>query len=256
VCSSDLQEDSPVNASPRRTIATLAVAAAALAGLTAAVTASAAPAKGHTLFRYSGRVVSDPASTEISVSVETGNKRALRSLLGHSQTQNFAVGPQTEFLRWTNGIPHVVTVDDVQAGDWVNVNVRAAARADLDEIESTPAGIIGDRGATPEFAHQPLYQFNGTFSGASSAGKIDVHVNGGSRIALRALLGHSADQTFSYGDETIFLLWTGKVPTVTSADQLKEGDRIVVKIRAPRGTSLDQLEQMPAARVAEHERPA
>jgi len=102
----------------------------------------------------------------------------------------------------------------------------------------------------------PLYQFNGTFSGSSSAGKIDVHVNGGSRLALRALLGHSADQTFSYGDETIFLLWTGKVPTVTSADQLKEGDRIVVKIRAPRHTTLDQLEQMAAARVAEHERPS
>jgi hypothetical protein len=245
-----------VNATPGKLIVTLAVAAAALAGLTAAVGASAAAGKGHTLFRYSGHLVAAPGAgaTQVSVSIETGNKRALRSLIGHSQVQNFSVGSNTEFLRWTNGVPQVVSIGDLQAGDWVTVNVRAAARATLDEIDSTPAGIVGDRGPSPSFANQPLFQFNGTFAGASSAGAIDVHVTGGSRIALRALLGHSADQTFAYGDETIFLLWTGKVPTVISAAQLKEGDRIVVKIRAPRGTTLDQLEHMSAARVAEHER--
>jgi hypothetical protein len=246
-----------VIASPRKLVVTLAVAAAALAGLTAAAGASAAAGKGHTLFRYSGQLVATPggSATEVSVSVETGNKRALRSLLGHSQVQNFAVDSSTEFLQWSNGVPQVVSVDQLKAGDWVNVNVRSQANASLDDIEATAAGIVGDRGTTPDFANLPLFQFNGTYAGSSSAGTINVHVTGGSRNALRAMIGQSADQTFTIGDGTIYLLWTGKVPTVIDASQLKTGDRVVVKIRASRGTTLDQLEHTTVARVAEHERP-
>ena len=127
---------------------------------------SSGPAKGRTLFRYSGRLVADPASdaNSISVSVETGNKRALRSLLGAARTQAFAVGSHTEFLRWSNGVPHVVSIDDLQQGDWVTVNVRAPRGADLAEIEATPAGIVADRGATPSFAKLPLWLFRGTLS--------------------------------------------------------------------------------------------
>ena len=52
--------------------------------------------------------------------------------------------------------------------------------------------------------------------------------------ALRSMLGQSLDQTFTYDDGTIFLLWQGRVPTVIDASQLKAGDRITVRVRAPR----------------------
>jgi hypothetical protein len=78
-------------------------------------------------------------------------------------------------------------------------------------------------------------------------------VNGGNRRALRKLLGQGRDQTFSYGDATIFLLWQGKVPTVIQASDLKVGERVTVRIRAPRGSSLAQIESTPARHVGEHE---
>src|SRR6476646_10144899 len=112
----------------KKIAAFLAVALVALFAMTAVSAASTA--KGHKqLFRYSGRLVAAPASdaTSIAVSVETGNKRALHSLLGHSQVQNFSVGAKTEYLQWTKGIPHVVALGDLHANDWVTVNVRAAA---------------------------------------------------------------------------------------------------------------------------------
>jgi hypothetical protein len=243
-----------MNAHARRLVALLAVTTAALVGTTGVLAASAA-GNGKTLFRYSGRVTLQPSSgdTSVSVAVETGSKPALRSLLGHSQVQSFAVGAGTEFLHWTNGVPHVVTMDDLQTGDWVNVNVRSAAGSNLDQIESTDAGIVGDRGQTPDFAKQPLFLFRGKLAESASAGQVALNVGGGNKLALRALLGHSASQTFSYDDATIFILWQGKVPTVVTPDQLKVGDRITVRIRAARAATLDQLEQTPARHVAEHE---
>ena len=61
------------------------------------------------------------------------------------------------------------------------------------------------------------------------------------------------DQTFTYGDGTIFLLWQGKVPTVIAPSQLKAGDRITVRIRAHAGSSLAQVESTPARHVGDHE---
>jgi hypothetical protein len=67
------------------------------------------------------------------------------------------------------------------------------------------------------------------------------------------MLGQSLDQTFSYSDGTIFLLWQGKVPTVIDASQLKAGDRITIRIRAPRADTLAQVGAVPAAHVGDHE---
>ena len=80
-----------------------------------------------------------------------------------------------------------------------------------------------------------------------------MHVTGGNRLALRKLLGQGADQTFTYDANTIFLLWQGKVPTVIGAADLKAGDRITVRIRAPRLSSLSTIESTPARHVGEHE---
>ena len=67
------------------------------------------------------------------------------------------------------------------------------------------------------------------------------------------MLGQSLDETFTYGDGTIFLLWQGKVPTVIEPSQLKAGDRITVRVRAARNATLQQVEGIAAAHVGDHE---
>ena len=71
--------------------------------------------------------------------------------------------------------------------------------------------------------------------------------------ALHAMLGQSLDQTFTYDDGTIFLLWQGRVPTVIDASQLKAGDRITIRVRAPRAATLAQVEAVAANHVGDHE---
>ena len=76
---------------------------------------------------------------------------------------------------------------------------------------------------------------------------------GGNARAMRLLLGQSSTQSFATDDGTIFLLWQGKVPTVISIGQLKIGDRVVVRIRAPRGSTLTQVESTAAVHVGDRE---
>src|SRR5438876_326063 len=98
--------------------------------------------------------------------------------------------------------------------------------------------------------HGQLYQFSGGLLAAP--GTIALHVMSGNWKALQAMLGQPLDQTFRYDDGTIFLLWQGRVPTVIDASQLKAGDRITVRIRAPRSDSLAQVEATPANHVGDH----
>ena len=67
------------------------------------------------------------------------------------------------------------------------------------------------------------------------------------------MLGQPVDQTFSYDRGTIFVLWQGRVPTLISPSQLEVGDKISVRIRAPRASSLGQAEQVPANHIGDHE---
>ncbi len=80
-----------------------------------------------------------------------------------------------------------------------------------------------------------------------------MNVAGGNRHAMRLMLGQSPTQTFTTGDDTIFLLWQGKVPTVISSSQLTVGDRVVIRIRAARGSTLAQVESTPAKHVGDRE---
>jgi len=78
---------------------TLVVAfAAVLATLVAASAAFAAGPNGKVLFRYTGELTAK-SSSSVTLSVENGNRHALRSLLGKSQVQTFATGDKTMFLR-------------------------------------------------------------------------------------------------------------------------------------------------------------
>jgi hypothetical protein len=227
-----------------------ATAASALA-----VVGSAA-GDGGRLARYAfaGTLNATPAAgaTSLSVHVQGGNKLALRKMLGASEDQSFAVDSNTEFLRWSEGIPFVVSIDKLQAGDKVTVRIRAPRSASLADVEAKAANVVADRGPNPGRPDKPLYLFRGTLSAVGSS-TLTVDVKGGNRRALRLLIGQSASQSFAYDSSTIFLLWQGKVPTQIQASQLKAGDPITVRIRAPKGSSLAQVEATPAKHVGEHE---
>jgi hypothetical protein len=232
-----------------RTKLTLLSLAAALLCAGAAM-AGNGPAKF--LFRFQGQLTATPSNGGVSITVQGGNKAALRAMLGAPVTQTFAYGSSTEFLKWSKGIPTVVQAGDLAAGDYVTVNVRAQRNADLAAIEQQPAGIVGDRGTTIDTPDKPLYLFRGTLTSVGSS-SVTVHVTGGDRRALRLLIGNSNDQTFAFGGDTIFLLWQGKVPTVIDASKLVAGDRIVVRIRADKGASLGTVESTPANHIGDRE---
>ncbi|HZQ15310.1 MAG TPA: hypothetical protein VFA82_00925 [Gaiellaceae bacterium] len=226
----------------------------ALALLCAAATAAAAPGgKGRSVpFAFRGELKS-VSSSSLTMAVEGGSRNALRLMLGQSQNQSFTVGDRTEFLLWTKGIPKVVGPGDLKAGDWVQVTVRGERGSSLGELEQTQAGIVGDHVTQPQPPDHPLYLYRGTVDGPQSGGRVALHVRGGNARALRLLVGQPADQTFAYDDGTIFLLWQGKVPTVIDPSQLRAGDHVTIRIRAPFRASLSQVESTPASHVGDHE---
>lgn len=228
--------------------------AALVALACAAATAALAGGNGR-LYQFRGTVVGTGANT-LTLTVEGGNRAALRAMLGQPQTETFTLGEQSEVLVWSKGIPTVGTLAAVKAGDWVRVNVRAKRNATLADVLATPPGIVGDHGTKPNPPSQPLFLFRGTVAGAPSGGHVALHVTGGNHRALKALVGEPADQTFTYDDGTIFLRWQGKVPTVIDATQLKAGDRVTIRVRAGGRSSLGEIRSTPANRVGEHEPPA
>lgn len=231
---------------------TLVVAfAAVLATLVAATAAFAAGPNGKVLFRYTGELTAT-SSSSVTLTVENGNRVALRSLLGKSQEETFATGDKTVFLRWSAGIPTKVGIGDLSVGDTVTVNVRSDRSSSLEEIVATPAGIVGDHGKNPTKPTKPLYLFRGTFV-SGEAGKVTIDVKGGNRRALHLMIGQNTTQNFATNDETVFLFWSHRIPTVVDASSLKVGDRIIVRVRADGGLSLAAVEATPAKRVADRE---
>jgi len=236
----------------RSKLTLLAAVAAALVAAGSAVADN--PSNGPEKIRYSfmGQLTAVPSNGGVSITVEGGNRAALLAMLGSPVTQTFDYGANTEFLQWSDGIPKVVQAGDLKTGDFVWVHVRAARDAKLADIESRQAGIVGDHGATLDKPDKPLYLFRGTLTSVQSS-SVTVHVAGGNGRALRLLLGGSADQTFAFDGNTIFLLWQGKVPSVIDAAHLKVGDRIVVRIRADKGSTLAQVESTAAAHIGDRE---
>ena len=236
---------------------TLAFAAAVVA---CAALGGSAVANGHhgprgQLYQFAGEVLAapGPTATSVSVQVETGNHAALTALIGQSQDQNFAVGSGTAVTIWSHGVPHVGNLGSLQQGDYVVLRIRAPQGSNLQQIEGTAANAVADHTTVGNGGAQPLWLFIGTVAGAQSGGHIALNVDSGNWKALQAMLGQSLAQTFTYDDGTIFLLWQGRVPTVIDPSQLKAGDKITVRIRAPRSDSLAQVEATPAAHVGDHE---
>ncbi len=209
--------------------------------------------KAHGI-RYSflGKLTATPASGGVSITVEGGNRVALRAMLGQPVAQTFSYDGSTEFLQWSKGVPTVVQPGDLAAGDYIRVNLRAPRGASLAELEQRPAGLVGDHGTELYPPSQPLYLFRGTLIAVGSDG-VTLDVRGGNHRAMRLMIGQAAGQTFAADGSTIVLLWQGKVPTVIDLAQLKVGDRIVVRVRAPQGSTLAQVESTPANHLGERE---
>jgi hypothetical protein len=231
----------------------------ALAALVAAGAALADNGNGKQVGRargihylFVGQLTATPTNGGVSITVEGGNRVALRAMLGQPVAQTFAYGDGTEFLKWSQGVPTVVQAGDLVAGDYVRVHVRAARGASLADIEQQPAALVGDHGSQLNKPSQPLYRFRGKLTAVGDS-SVTLDVRGGNRRALRLLVGQSSSQTFATGDQTIFLLWQGKVPTVISLSQLEVGDRVVVRIRADQGSTLAQVESTPAVHVGDRE---
>ncbi|MDX6506576.1 MAG: hypothetical protein QOG06_1220 [Gaiellaceae bacterium] len=231
----------------------LAVLALVVLGAGASATL-AARAGGSVLYVFNGRLMTDAGSgSTIAVDVNGGNRAALKKLVGQSDSGQFAVDSNTQYLRWTHGVPTVVTESNLLAGDRVSVRVIADRRASLAGIEATNARRVADSGATGRFPSQPLWLFIGTLDGSASGGHLTLHVRDGNLRALRAMLGQPLDETFRYDAHTVFVVWRGGVPTVVSPGDLQSGDRIAVRIRAPRAFSLAQVEQVPANHVGDRQ---
>jgi hypothetical protein len=228
----------------------IALLAAIVAVLVAAGSASAG-GHGKVMYRYWGQVEAT-GSASVTITVQNGNHPALRSLIGQSQMQTFATDAKTVFLKWSMGKPTVVGIGDLAQHDYVLVHVRADRGASLDTIKATPAKLVGDHGPTVTPPTLPLYLFRGTLVSAGG-GKVTIDVKGGNRHALRLMIGQGAQQTFTYDDGTVFLHWEHRIPTVVDPSALKPGDRIVVRVRAPRGSNLAQVEATAARRVADRE---
>jgi hypothetical protein len=78
-----------------------------------------------------------------------------------------------------------------------------------------------------------------------------VDVAGGNRHALRLMVGQPSGQSFTVGANTEYLRWARGVPTVVDQDNLAEGDQLTIRIRAPRSSSLAQVESTSANVIAD-----
>ena len=227
----------------------------ALVALAAAGSALAGNGNGRARgipYVFRGQLTATPANGTVSLTVQGGNRRALRAMLGQTAAQTFATDGSTEFLKWSGGTPAVVGAGDLAAGDIVRITVRAPARSSLADIVQQPAVLVGDRGTQVTPPTQPLYRFRGTLTAVGSS-SVTLDVSGGNGRALRLLVGQGASQTFTTGSGTIFLLWQGRVPTVIGRAQLKGGDRVAVRIRADKGSTLAQVEATAAVHVGDRE---
>jgi hypothetical protein len=227
----------------------------AVAMLTAGASATfAARTSGNVLYVFNGRMMADGGTgSTISVDVNGGNRAALKKLVGQSDSAEFAVDAGTQYLRWTHGVPTVVSESNLVAGDRVSVRITADRDASLAQIEATAARRVADSGSPGRFPAHPLWLFRGTLDAPAAGGALTLHIRDGNLRALRAMLGQPLDQTFHYDGHTVFVLWQGRVPTVISPGQLHPGDTISVRIRAPRAFSLGQVEAVPANHVGDHE---
>jgi len=114
------------------------------------------------------------------------------------------------------------------------------------------AALLAVPAALANNGHLVRSSFMGQLTSTPSNGGVSINVQGGNKIALRAMLGAPVTQTFAYGSTTEFLKWSQGKPAVVQAGDLATGDYVWVHVRAPRGASLADIEQRAAGIVGDH----
>ena len=84
------------------------------------------------------------------------------------------------------------------------------------------------------------YHFRGELAATPppNSASLLVDVAGGNQRALRLMVGQPSGQSFAVDSNTEYLRWVHGVPTVVQQSNLVEGDQLVVRIRAQRGSTL------------------
>src|SRR5947199_3699412 len=114
------------------------------------------------------------------------------------------------------------------------------------------AALCAVGAASANNGHGIRYSFLGTLTTTPSNGGVSINVVGGNKPALRAMLGAPLTQTFAYDSTTEFLKWSQGKLTVVQPGDLAAGDFVWVHVRAPRGSSLADVERVPAGIVGDH----
>jgi hypothetical protein len=114
------------------------------------------------------------------------------------------------------------------------------------------AALLAVPAAFANNGHLVRYSFLGQLTSTPSNGGVSINVQGGNKVALRAMLGAPVTQTFAYGSTTEFLKWSQGKPAVVQAGDLATGEYVWVHVRAPRGASLADIEQRAAGIVGDH----
>ena len=158
----------------------------ALAVLGVGVTGSvAAPPNVEYVFRGELLAAPPPGSPSLLIDVGGGNHRAVRLMIGQSSGQSFAVDSNTEYLRWSHGVPTVVQQSNLAVGDALTIRIRAPRI--LQQVESAPAKIVADRGPNPGRPGKPLWLFKGSLNSPADGSHLSVHVGDGNHRALKAM---------------------------------------------------------------------
>jgi hypothetical protein len=97
------------------------------------------------------------------------------------------------------------------------------------------------------------YEFRGAAVVAPGTGAttIQVQVDGGNRLALKALLGATQPTTFAIDGHTRWIAVNGNRPVLGASDTVLAGDIVRVVVRAPFHTPLATLLATPAASITD-----
>ncbi len=235
----------------RARLAALALPLAAGAAIAAPGIASAA-AKS-TVYTLKGHVIAEPpvGANTVFIHVEDGDYAGLKAMLGDDGNATFLVDGKTSIQHWAHRTPSPVTLDQISAGDWVSVQIRAPRGLKIADLQNVPAKSVADY-AKHWVPKLPLFRYAGTVISTTPT-SVTVTVERGNRRALHSLLNRPSQETFTVGARTQYLLWTGWVPTVETLGDIAPGDAVAVNIRAPRRSTLAQLTATPARTIGEHQ---
>ena len=123
--------------------------ATAVVALLATSAAFAGNHPANARYSFLGKLTATPANGGVSITVEGGNRAALRAMLCQPVAQTFAYGDKTEFLKWAAGIPTVVQAGDLATGEYVWVHVRAPRDSTLDPV-SRPVRVRPEAVTVPQ----------------------------------------------------------------------------------------------------------